>query len=252
VGVQQRGELVRYDATARQFVPYRKGLSAEMLDYSKDRERVAYITYPEGDLWQSKLDGSARLQLSFAPMQAAVPRWSPDGKRIAFLGRLPGKPWKVYLIPSEGGAPQQLMPEERYENDPSWSPDGNTLAFGTNPETNLPAAIKLLDLRTRQVTTLPGSEGFFSPRWSPDGRYIAAIPVKVFSLMLYDLQMQKWSEIAKGVGNPHWSRDGKYIYFSGVYRSRIADLKREQLASVEGIRLAIGTFGSSQGQTEDE
>ena len=144
MGVQQRGELVRYDATARQFVPYRKGLSAEMLDYSKDRERVAYITYPEGDLWQSKLDGSARLQLSFAPMQAAVPRWSPDGKRIAFLGRLPGKPWRVYLVSSEGGAPQQLMPEERYENDPSWSPDGNTLAFGTNPETNLPAGSSCL------------------------------------------------------------------------------------------------------------
>ena len=110
----------------------------------------------------------------------------------------------------------------------------------------------MLDLRTRQVTTLPGSEGCFSPRWSPDGRYIAAISINVFSLMLYDLQMQKWSEIAKRVGNPHWSRDGKYIYFSGVYRVRIADMKREQLASIEGIRLAIGTFGSWKGQTEDE
>lgn len=249
VGVQERVELISYDTVTKQFVPYLKDLSAEQLDYSKDREWVTYVTYPEGDLWRCKLAGSARLQLSFAPLQAALPRWSPDGKRIAFAGKLPGKPWKLYLVSSEGGAPQQLMPEERTEFDPNWSPDGNTLVFGNF--TTL--SINLLDLRTRQVSLLPGSDGLFSPRWSPDGRYIIALPRAAESLMLYDFQTQKWTEITRAkVLWPLWSRDGKYIYFDLAFRLRIADRKLEQVASKEGLRQGTGSFGPWTGLTADE
>ncbi len=92
LGWQPRGELVRYDAKSQQFVPYLSGISAEGLGFSRDGEWVAYVTLPDGTLWRSKVDGSQRLQLSFPPMQAALARWSPDGKRIAFMARVPGKP----------------------------------------------------------------------------------------------------------------------------------------------------------------
>src|SRR5438093_1397239 len=70
VGEQPRGELVRYDAKSRQNVPYLSGLSVEHVRFSRDGAWAAYVAFPEGTLWRSKLDGSERLQLTFPPMLA--------------------------------------------------------------------------------------------------------------------------------------------------------------------------------------
>ncbi|MGH9852467.1 MAG: TolB family protein, partial [Blastocatellia bacterium] len=84
VGEQKRGELSRYDAKTQQLVSYLGGISAEHLDFSRDGEWIAHVSYPEGNLWRSKMDGGQRRQLSFPPMRAVLPRWSPDGKQILF------------------------------------------------------------------------------------------------------------------------------------------------------------------------
>ena len=104
----------------------------------------------------------------------ALPAWSPDGSQIAYVSLQGGKPWKIYLISPQGGAPQELLPENVGEIDVSWSSDGTQLAFGRlsfvlNTATN---GIQVVDMKTRQMSILPGSPGLFSPRWSPDGRYI--------------------------------------------------------------------------------
>ena len=122
-------------------------------------------------LWRSRADGSERLQLSYPPMRAFPPRWSPDSRRIASMAQLPSKPWKVFVVSAEGGAPQQLIPgEEGNEADPCWSPDGNSLTFDTLER----SGIHILDLRTHQLSTLRGSDTFWNPLWSPDGLYMAA------------------------------------------------------------------------------
>jgi Tol biopolymer transport system component len=61
LGEKPRGELVRYDAKSRQFVPYLSGISVEDVSFSRDGAWVAYVAYPEGTLWRSKVDGSERL-----------------------------------------------------------------------------------------------------------------------------------------------------------------------------------------------
>src|SRR5262249_122905 len=76
VGEQQRGELARYDMKTQQWASYLPGISAEHLDFSRDGARVVYVTYPEGNLWQSKVDGSERLQLTGPSMRSGLPRWS--------------------------------------------------------------------------------------------------------------------------------------------------------------------------------
>jgi len=263
VGEQKRGELVRYDAGTQQLVRYLRGSSDEHLDFSRDGEWVAYVTYPEGNLWRSKVDGEERRQLSFSPMQVVWPRWSPDGKQIVFTGSMPGKPWKTYLVSAEGGAPQQLTPDERAEHDPGWSSDGNTLVFhaGT-PRDPSNSAIYLLEINTRQLSKLPSSEGLQSPRWSPDGRYIAAHNLGLQNrLLLFDFTTQKWTELLSGkrAGGLHWSRDGKYIYFlstleggRAIFRVGIGDRKVELWASLKGSRLAAGVFGAWIGWTLDD
>jgi len=251
MGWQPRGELARYDSKSQQFVPFMSGISADGPSFSKDRQWIAYTSIPEGNLWKSKADGSERLQLTFPPFTAYEPRWSPDGKRIAFQGIMPGQPWKMYLISSDGGQAEEVMTGI---GDLGWSPDGNSLIFHSGMAdfvSNAPTAIQLMDLKTRQISTLPDSEGLYSPRWSPNGRYIAALRVGPETLQIFDASTKKWTELAKiAVGFPTWSWDSNYVYFDSLesvpklYRVRIADHILEKVASLEGIRIAP-TFGGN-------
>jgi serine/threonine protein kinase/Tol biopolymer transport system component len=246
LGQQTRGELMRYDASARHFVPFLAGISAAQVDSSRDGQWVTYVTFPENTLWRSRVDGTERLQLSYPPLQASLPRWSPDGSRIAFMASRPGKPWKIFLVSAAGGSAQELMTEERIEADPTWSLDGNSLCFGRMPFQEFgssgPVAIQVLDLKTSQISTLPDSDGLYSPRWSPDGRYIAAMPPDSNKLMLFELATKRWLELAKGAfGFPNWSRDGKYLYFENftqaeIRRIEIRTQKSESIADLKELR----------------
>jgi len=109
-----------------------------------------------------------------------------------------------------------------------------------------------MDLKARLVSTLPGSEGLYGPRWSPDGRMIAALRAGSETLLVFDLPTQKWTELERiYVGYPSWSRDSTYVYFDspvgepGFYRVRVADHKLERLFSLKNVRFAdTGGTGS--------
>ena len=259
VAAQPRGQLVRYDGKSRQFVPFLSGISADGVDFSKDGQWVTYVAFPEGTLWRSKVDGSERLQLTLPPMKVGLPRWSPDGRRIAFVGQTVGKPAKLYIVPAEGGSSSQAIPGERNEGEASWSPDGNSLAFAPLFWLEGSTAIRFLDLETGEVTTLPGSEGLFSVRWSPNGRHLAALSANSPTLMLFDLETKKWEELAKSAAYPNWSRDGSYIYFEdpytsepALYRVRISNRKIEQLTTLNPRILTWATAGKWTGLASDD
>ena len=257
VGQTRRGELVRWDSNSHQFATFLSGISAQDVSFSRDGQWVAYASYPEGSIWRSKLDGSERLQLSFPPLHAMLPRWSPDGKQIVFFDLSPGKPARIYLASAEGSSSQELMTGDlRQATDPNWSPDGAKIVFGG--VFFGATAIHVLDMKTQQVSTLPGSEGLYSPRWSPDGRYVAALPADHLSVVLYDFETQHWVELVKGgAGYPNWSKDGKYVYFlrvpkdPAVLRVRISDRKLEQVLDLRNSRMG-GYFGYWLGLAPDD
>ena len=243
-GRRARGELVRYDEKTQQLVPFLDGISAEQVSFSRDGQWVAYVTFPEGALWRSRVDGSERLQLSSAPMYASMPRWSPDGKWIAFFSTTAGKTSRVYLVSPEGGSPQGLIPEDQgSEADPSWSPDGKAIAFGA-VYSAAKSGIRVVDVTTKEVKEVAGSEQLFSPRWSPDGRWIAAVRSNSQSLMLYDVAKQKWTEVLqeRNVSFPDWSKDGGYLYYlswpekPSIVRVRMSDWKAERVADLKDFR----------------
>ncbi len=248
IGQQLRGELVRYDSKSSAFVPYLSGISAEFVDFSSDRKWVTYVSFPEHTLWRSRMDGSERLQLTLPPVQATMPRWSPDGKRIAYFDTASGKPWRIYLVSAEGGAPEPLLQESRNEMDPNWSQDGNSIIFSYFPIFDKAPPEKLgvymVDVRTRNVKKLPGSDGLWVPRWSFDGRHIVARSLDSHSLMLFDFQTQTWRELVKGAyfGMANWSADSQYVYYlrrgrePAFLRVRISDGSVEQIVSLSDLR----------------
>lgn len=263
IAVQQRGQLVRYDRKSGQFVPFLAGISAEGLDFSKDGLWTTYVTWPEGTLWRSKIDGSERLQLTLRPIRAFLPRWSPDGKQIAFLGQQgEGKPLKIYLVSAKGGSSVQAVPGERSEGEPSWSPDGNLIAFAPLfwLEKDNQTSIRILDLRTGQVTTLPGSEGHYSPRWSPDGRQLAAMTAdSATKLVVFDLASHKRVELCNHAAYPNWSHDGRFIYFNdpysealALYRVQANDGKVERITTLDPSVLHWAIVGKWAGLAPDD
>jgi len=259
VGQSYRGELTRYDAKSSQFAPFLGGASGEFVAFSIDRQWVAYVSYPEGTLWRSKLDGGSRQQLTYPPMYPVLPRWSPDGKKILFFefAVSPAKPARIYEIAVEGGSPHVLMPSDgRQQLDPNWSPDGSKIVFGS--ESNDPSStIRILDLANQQVSTIPGSEGLFSPRWSPDGRYVAAFSGDSTRILLFYFDTGKWTELAQG--NYGWlnlSHDGNYVYTlesknNEVVRIRISDHKAEPVLDLKNFSTA-GRYGGSVALTPDD
>jgi len=244
VGALARGELARYDIKSTQFVSFLSGISADSVSFSRDGQWVTYVSFPEGTLWRSKSDGSQRIQLTYPPLSVRLASWSPDGQQIVFYAfpSGPEKP-KLYTVAADGGTPRELIPETSPEEwDPTWSSDGSRISFGSGP-TDPTGAIRILDVRTNQISTLPDSKGYFSPRWSPDGRYIVAMPFQSRSLMLFDFATQKWAEIAKiTCGFPNWSKNSDYVYFlheendPAVMRIRIRDRKIERVADLKNFR----------------
>jgi Tol biopolymer transport system component len=85
--------------------------------------------------------------------------------------------------------------EQLQEADPTWSPDGNTLAFGHSGFGSDPALIELFNLKTHEISQQPGSDGFFGPRWSPDGRYIVALSQDGNKLMLCNVKDHQWRQL---------------------------------------------------------
>ena len=234
------------------------GVSADGVSFSRDGQSVAYVSYPDSILWRSLADGSQRIQLSYPPLAAVMPRWSPDGHQIVFFGFAPGKKTKLYMVSADGGTPREAIPEDTQDEwDATWSSDGTKIAFGGGA-TNSDVVIQILDLKTNQVSTLPGSKGLFSPRWSPDGRYLAAMPFDSRSLMLFDFATQKWQEIAKiSLGFPNWSKNSDYMYFlheendPAVMRVRVSDHKVERVADLKNFRQA-GYFSIWLGIASDD
>jgi eukaryotic-like serine/threonine-protein kinase len=261
-GWQPRAEMVRYDGKSGAFVPFFADTAAAQVDFSRDGKWAVYVSSKDETIWRSKWDGSDRLQLTYPPFQATGPRWSPDSTRISFSGSKPGEPFRIYVIPADGGNPEQLSSGES-DLDPSWSKDGNAIMFGVFPTLDNPesAKIMVLDLKTRALNQVAGSQGICCPRWSPDGRYVAALSADNQKLLLFDLTTQEWRQLADKMGTfgyMTWSPDSKYLGFDtsftadpGFFRVRVGDGQIGRVVSLNKIRRFLGQWGEWSGMAPD-
>jgi Tol biopolymer transport system component/DNA-binding winged helix-turn-helix (wHTH) protein len=248
LGLDSRSETQQYDPQRREFIPTHNFLSAaSRISFSRDREWVAWPDL-NGHLWRARVNGTEKIQLTPDSMQVFLAYWSPDGHQLAMMAREPGRAWQIYRISTDGGEPERLLQEDRNAGDPSWSADGQSVVFGRVTDLmgkeNGPRNLQILNLATHQITQVPGSDGLFSPRWSPDGRYIAALSLDQRRLLLYDVTTHAWQTLATtSVADPVWSADGKAIYIHAfmadtqpIYRVSVPDGHLEEVANLSAFR----------------
>ncbi len=224
LGEDPRVELLRYDLQTQRFDPFLAGLSAGPVDFSFDGKWVAYVSYPDMTLWRSRVDGSDKMQLTFPPMRAYEPRWSPDGSQIVFMDVRFDNPTKIYLLSSSGGSPEALLQANTNSGSSnSSSPDGQYISALTFGQTNL---------------TLGQTK-----------------------LMLFDTNTNRSSSLLEGeqVGYNEWSHDGKYVYVrknqSGageLVRVRIKDRVLEHVLGLKDFPQLADFFASWIGLTPDD
>jgi Tol biopolymer transport system component len=117
----------------------------------------------------------------------------------------------------------------------------------------------MLGVRTHGVSVLPGSTGLLAPKWSPDGRYIAAMTMDSQKLLLFGILTRVWVPLAQAaIGYLNWSKDSNYLYFDtfgdapSIVRIRVRDGTRETVASLKDLRRAWGRNGPWSGVAPDD
>jgi dipeptidyl aminopeptidase/acylaminoacyl peptidase len=137
------------------------------------------------------------------------PRWSPDGRTLAFVRGMEGKPPQIFLLPMTGGEATQLTRLKGGAGSPRWSPDGRRILFasGTNPAIDDDTTKAKPKKEPGRVITEPvfrlNNAGYFDPDHPTH-------------LWVIDAAGGKARQLTTGrndEGNAKWSRDGRSIYF---------------------------------------
>jgi dipeptidyl aminopeptidase/acylaminoacyl peptidase len=215
-------------------------------------DRVAFVisemklakNVSDSDIWLVKTTGGTPLRLTYGPGRDDSPRWSPDGKTIAFISDRDGSN-QIWLIYPEGGEAFEPAPVKGGVSNIAWSPDGTRIAFlahGQKPaeepkgwkgpedvivfDPDVPGLqIFVMDVATRQVTPMTrDSYAVVDFSWSPDGTKIvfAAQPsprirdLYKTDIAIVDLNTGAVRDLVKREGidtYPRWSPDGRWIAF---------------------------------------
>ena len=195
--------------------------------WSPDGRRIAFISSrddpdPSDDesVWEiyvMNADGSGQTRLTNDSAWHSLPRWSPDGQRIAYQSRTDGN-WQIYVMNADGSGRTRLTDESRSSSELSWSPDSQRIALRSTRDGNNEIYVMSADgLAQTRLTDNAANDRF--PGWSPDGQRIAFYSYRDENWDIYVMnadgsaQTRLTDNSARDI-TPSWSPDGRHIAFS--------------------------------------
>jgi tricorn protease len=189
--------------------------------YNQGRVTFSYL----GDVWVANEDGSNIQRLTVNRARDVYPRFSPDGKWIAFSSDRNGN-LDVYLIPSTGGTVKQLTFHSADDTVLNWTPDGTRILFSSNRGEDFMPKLYTVSVEGGMPVSA-GVDMGVSGSYSPDGRRLAYNQKaqtywrKYYrgayqsDVMVADISDKKFTNLTDFDGLdswPMWARDGN-IYF---------------------------------------
>lgn len=228
-------------------------INAKLMRYVDVSETHICFVYG-GDIWVVDKNGGTAMQLTNSPGEELYPKFSPDGKEIAFTARYRGNP-DVYVMPVSGGVPMRLTFGSHNDRMVDWHPTGEKILFASRRETGIPSG------RVNQLFLIPKTGGMPEKlpipygeiaTFSSDGKQLAYItkitetyPFKRYrggltsDIILFNLENNTVKRITTNTANdgkPAWAGDKIYFLSDRADDMRLNiwsyDVKGEKLKQV--------------------
>ncbi len=175
--------------------------SVSAIDSAKDKG--------DTDIWMTSWDGATTIRVTSSPDGESSPRWSPDGKFLAFVsGRQEGKGGQIWLLDRRGGEAQRLTNLKGGISGFEWSPDAKRLALVLDEETD--------SIAKKDTATHTTPKPIVIDRYNFKRDIAGYLGTRRSHLAVFDVATKKLDSLTFGANDddsPSWSPDGQRIAF---------------------------------------
>jgi dipeptidyl aminopeptidase/acylaminoacyl peptidase len=202
------------------------GSQVAFVRVSLDEKKDAYETA----IWLAKTDGNEPPRAITSGVRDTSPRWSPDGRRLAFVRSIEKdgrpQPAQIHVMAMTGGEPWAITEIPRAAANPEWAPDGKTIAFSSTVRPDEIAAPKPSGDKPRESDVRVITEAVYRANGIPGGGYVDRDrPPQIWTVAVPATASERPTPAAVtsgefGAANHRWSADGSRILF-------VSDRRRE-------------------------